>query len=216
MQLNHLSDRALLADTKNLAQTERGLLTKVIHHLREIDRRRLYSDLGYASLFEYAVKELQYSEGQAGRRLQAMRMIKEIPEVEEKIASGELNLSNVAQAQGFFRELAKGASPTMPVLTKSMKIEILQKLENKSTREAQRELSKLAPEAAMPRERQRIINDDCVEIKFVADKDLAAKLDEVRALAGPKGATMGMAELFAYMADLAVPAAPAITTALGF
>jgi len=96
MQLNHLSDRALLADTKNLAQTERGLLTKVIHHLREIDRRRLYSDLGYGSLFEYAVKELQYSEGQAGRRLQAMRMIKEIPEVERKIASGELNLSNVA------------------------------------------------------------------------------------------------------------------------
>jgi len=206
MQLNHLSDRALLADTKNLADAERGLLTKVIHHLREIDRRRLYSDLGYGSLFEYAVKELQYSEGQAGRRLQAMRMIKEIPEVEEKIGSGELNLSNVAQAQSFFRELAKGASPTMPVLTKSMKIEILQKLENKSTREAQRELSKLAPEAAMPRERQRIISEDCVEIKFVADRDLAAKLDEVRALAGPKGATMGMADLFAYMAELAAQA----------
>jgi len=94
----------------------------------------------------------------------------------------------------------------MPVLTKSMKMEILQKLENKSTREAQRELSKLAPEAAMPRERQRIISEDCVEIKFVADKDLAAKLDEVRALAGPKGATMSMAELFAYMAELAAQA----------
>jgi len=206
MKLKLLSDRELLAATKNLAGNEREILTSVLRHLREIDRRRLYSDLGYASLFEYAVKVLQYSEGQAGRRIQAMRLIKEIPELEQKIASGELNLSNVSQAQSFFREAAKANVAHMPVITKTMKMAILQKLENKSTREAQKELLKLAPAAAMPRERQRLISEDCVEIKFVGGKELCAKLDEVRALAGPKGATMSMRELFEFMAAVAAAA----------
>jgi len=102
MNLKHLRDDELLTVTKDLVQMERTTLTKILHHLREIERRKLYSDLGCASLFEYAVKHLQYSEGQAGRRIQAMRLIKEIPEIEQKIASGALSLSNISQAQSFF------------------------------------------------------------------------------------------------------------------
>ncbi len=90
MQLKNLNDTALLTRTKQLTHDERQVLTSILHHLREIERRRLYSDLGYGSLFEFAVKELKYSEGQAGRRIQAIRLIKEIPAVEQKIASGGL------------------------------------------------------------------------------------------------------------------------------
>ena len=102
MKLYQINDRELLTQIKTMVQNERDLLVKILHHLREIERRRLFSDLGYKSLFEYAMCELKYSEGQAGRRIQAMRLLKDLPELEAKIATGALSLSHVQQAQSFF------------------------------------------------------------------------------------------------------------------
>lgn len=55
--------------TDQLVQQERELLIEILRHLREIERRRLFSALGFKSLFDYAVKRLKYSEDQAGRRI---------------------------------------------------------------------------------------------------------------------------------------------------
>ena len=107
MRLNLLKDQDLLSQIKRLVSDERLVLTKVLRHLREVEKRRLFSELGYQSLFEYAVKELQYSEGQASRRIQAMRLIRAVPQVEKKIEQGTLSLSNVAQAQTFFAKLKR-------------------------------------------------------------------------------------------------------------
>lgn len=84
MNLKSLSDSDLLAKTDQLVQQERELLSKVLFHLREIERRRLFSDLGFKSLFDYAVRRLACSEDHAYRRINAMQLIKELPSVEEK------------------------------------------------------------------------------------------------------------------------------------
>lgn len=204
MSYRACKDQDLLAKIKTLVQSERDLLIEILHLLREIDRRRLYCDLGFESLFAYAVQELRYSEGQASRRIQAMRLIKEIPEVEAKIASGELSLTNVQQAQSVFRDLQQ-ANPQR-VVSSEEKREILALVENKSTREAQRELIKLHPAAAMPKEKERIISDDALEVRFIVSDSLKAKLESVRSLLGPKGATMNYAELFEAMADVSAVA----------
>jgi uncharacterized coiled-coil DUF342 family protein len=115
MKLSNLKDRELLSRTRALVQVERTTLTQVLHHLREIERRKLFSDLGYRSLFEYAVEELRYSEGQAGRRIQAMRLMREIPEMEKKVESGSLSLSNVSQAVGMFQAVARQQKVMKPV-----------------------------------------------------------------------------------------------------
>lgn len=203
MNLNRLSDQELLKTTKDLVQVERSTLTKILHHLREIERRKLYSDLGCASLFEYAVKHLQYSEGQAGRRIQAMRLLKEIPEIEQKIESGVLSLSNISQAQTFFREASSHQSNgTANVVTRDDKLKVLSLLENKSARDGQRELIHLGGDAATPRERERVLADDKSEVRFVMDQALKDKLEEVRGLLGPEGMSMGFAELIAKAAEL--------------
>ena len=49
-----LSDRELLAQTRNLARVERHLQGAIIDHLAEIDARSLFLRRGYSSLFEYA------------------------------------------------------------------------------------------------------------------------------------------------------------------
>ena len=129
--LRALRDAELLAQTKSLVQNERELVAAILRHLHEVERRRLFSELGYKSLFDYAVKELKYSEGQASRRIQAMRLLKELPQLEEKIETGALSLSNLSQAQSYFREAVKSAKP----VAQEEKLRILESLENKSARD---------------------------------------------------------------------------------
>jgi hypothetical protein len=200
MNLTHLKDAVLLSQIKDFVQAERDLLVKILQHLREIERRRLFSDLGYRSLFDYAVGELKYSEGQASRRIQAMRLLKELPQVEEKIATGSLNLSNVQQAQSFFRHVQQ--NEPRRIITADEKLEILGKLENKSFREGQKELLKLEPEHALPKETERLVTTSTTEVRFLMTEDLKAKFEHVRSLLGIKGATMNYAELFDAMAEL--------------
>ena len=43
MNLKNLSDDSLISNTKNLVHKEREIITEILHHLREIERRRLFS-----------------------------------------------------------------------------------------------------------------------------------------------------------------------------
>lgn len=85
MNLNKLTDSSLIINAENLVREEREKLTHFLHYLKEIDRRRLYSSLKYKSLFEMTVKHFGYSEDEAYGRISAMKLLNEIPEVEEKI-----------------------------------------------------------------------------------------------------------------------------------
>src|SRR4051794_3851889 len=110
-QVQKLDNNTLLNKTKSLATAERKITLEVLHHLREIFRRRLFALRGFNSIFEYATKELGYSDASAQRRLAAMRLLTEIPEAEDKIKSGELTLTNAAQAQKLFNSEAKTGKP---------------------------------------------------------------------------------------------------------
>jgi NAD-dependent DNA ligase len=103
-----LTDQVLIEATDRVVAREREVLISVLEHLREMERRRLFSALGYASLWEYATKRLKYSEDQAWRRISAMRMMKELPEIEKS-----------------------------RTLVREEKTALLEQLENKSKREAE-------------------------------------------------------------------------------
>ena len=93
-----LSDRELLAQTGNLARVERHLQGAIIDHLAEIEARSLFLRRGFASLFEYAVRELGYSDAAAGRRIAAMRLCADNPQTRERLRDGSLSLSAAAGA----------------------------------------------------------------------------------------------------------------------
>lgn len=69
-----LPDDRLLAQARELARHERALRMVVLDHLREIAARRLFLRRSFGSLFDYAVRELGYSEAAAWRRIKAMRL----------------------------------------------------------------------------------------------------------------------------------------------
>ena len=97
-----LSDDRLLELTKELSGIEHHLEVVVIDHLREIQKRRLYLRLGFSSLFDYAVRELGYSDAAAWRRIKAMRLCTEVDGVRERLQDGTMTLNAAAQLQHAF------------------------------------------------------------------------------------------------------------------
>src|SRR5580700_10207076 len=104
MNLKSLSSSELLERTKSLVADERRVSSDVLLHLREIERRRLFAEAGFSSLFAYCVEELKYSEGAAYRRINAMRLLRECPEVEESIRDGSLSVSSASEVQRFVNQ----------------------------------------------------------------------------------------------------------------
>ena len=97
-----LSDDRLLERTKELSGIEHHLEVVVIDHLREIQKRRLYLRRGFSSLFDYAVRELGYSDAAAWRRIKAMRLCADVGGVRERLQNGEMTLNAAAQLQHAF------------------------------------------------------------------------------------------------------------------
>ena len=104
ISLKHIRNDQLLLKTKNLVQKERQINIQVLQHLQEIEKRKLYLDRGFPSLFEYAVKELGYSHSAAYRRIKTMRLCRDIPQATSKIKTGSLNLTTASQLQTFFEK----------------------------------------------------------------------------------------------------------------
>ena len=105
-----LSDRELLRETSNLVRHERHLQGAIIDHLAEIEARGLYLERGFSSLFDYAVRELGYSDAAAARRIGAMRLCADAPQAREGLRDGSLTLSAAAELQwAFDRQRRRGS-----------------------------------------------------------------------------------------------------------
>lgn len=199
MDLKNCSDANLIAKTETLVREEREILTAILHHLREIDRRRLFAALGYKSLFDFAVRRLNYSEDQAYRRIAAMRLLKEIPEVECRINSGELSLTHIGLAQSFFRQEGKAKE-----FTKSEKLELLTEIGGKSVREAEKITVAKASVQSPPAETVKLVAGDRVELRFSVKSDVHVKVEKLKGLLAHKNPHLSMEELFESLCDLGI------------
>jgi len=177
MNLKLISDNELIFDLKNLVSEERELLTTVLRYLKEVEIRKIYLQKGFSSMFAYLTEELSYSEGAAQRRIQAMRLLKDLPEIETKIQTGEISLSVASQIQSYLRKEEKKAP-----IKKEEKLELVNSLSGTSSRECERKLIKLSPDTALPREITKPLSEDNTLLQLVADKDFMKKLERIKEL----------------------------------
>src|SRR5262245_37425493 len=101
--ITDLSNHELHNHTLHASQNEKQATHEPLQYLGEVEARRLCAQRGYSSLFDYIVKALRYSEGAAAERVAAMRLLKDMPEAEDKLKSGELTLTNAAKIQCFIK-----------------------------------------------------------------------------------------------------------------
>jgi hypothetical protein len=204
MLLENLSPSSLHEKLVSISLAGRKLTLELLRHLREFDRRRLYAERGHSSLFEYVVEELKYSESSGQRRIFAMRALDDLPELEEKIESGELKVTQLAQIQSFLRLERKSGKR----VTISEKRSLIESMLGKSTRETERILAEKNPRVAL-RDQSKIVAPNVVQVIFTADDALMAELEEVRdrfAHRLPAGASLG--DVIRFLARSALASVP--------
>ena len=99
---SELGDQQLLEQTRRLAANQRCLEVHILDHLDEIDRRGLALRRGFSSLFDYAVRELRFSDAAAQRRIQAMRLCRRHGWVRASLQSGALSMTAAGQLETTF------------------------------------------------------------------------------------------------------------------
>lgn len=205
MNLKQKSDETLITDLKELVVKERQLLTEILHYLKEVEDRRLYLEWGYSNVYDFGQEELGYSESAIHRRVQTMRLIKEVPQVEKKIEKGEMSLTVAAQIQCFVRkENKKRKEEKEAPISKAEKLELVKKLEGTSARSCEKKLIQMAPETALPKEKTRPLTEEKTLIQFVADKKLMDKIEKLKALLSHQNIEGRYDKLFEKAVDMAL------------
>jgi hypothetical protein len=196
MDFSQMSNAKFLTAFQTKVEEERRITAEVLLFFREAERRMLYAEWGYSSLLAFAIKELKYSEPAANRRITAMRLLREMPEVAEKIQTGALSLSTVAQASTFFRQNEKHRSTKMAC---NEKREVLNAIENQSCRQTERILLERFPDLCpAPDEKRRAVAGGGMRVSTVFNSELMTKLEEIQDLLGKK---MELKDLVSRMAD---------------
>lgn len=196
MTLTSLKNEQLLDILFKKSADERKLTLEIIELLGEVERRSLHLEKGYGSLLEFCVNELKYSESAAYRRISAMRITKELPQVKQSIQNGALNLVTVTQAQTFFRQENKYQSK---VYSPTEKLLVLQSLENKSKRQAEKILLEKSPELPKP-EAVRQITDKLTRVTLCLDENVLRQLDQLKSKYSHINPNPSYAELIGLMA----------------
>ena len=93
--LAHLSDRELLARTRELVGRSNQIFATLLAHLAEIGARGLHRTRACASIYTYCIYELRFSEDAAARRAGAAKLVKRFPLLLPAIANGELHLTGL-------------------------------------------------------------------------------------------------------------------------
>ena len=171
MRLAHVNDKILILDLKKLVNAERQATASLLFHLREVEKRRLFSTFNCTSMFVYCVRELGYSESAAHRRLAAARLLKDIPEIASKIESGDLTLTNISLVNNFFESLKD-------------KKEALEKIEGLSKKDAEKKLFQMTGRVIDPPPSKKKISDDETQIAIVLKDETLKLMEKAQSLSG--------------------------------
>ena len=223
--MKHLSSVELLNRTRALAAEERRVTLQLIEHLKEIDSRMLYAELGFESLFAFVVRHLGFSEGSAHRRISAMRLFKDVPELREKLESGALTLTNAAKIQVALRAAGKArlgsrgdSGSHLQVIEQgdlnarsgdllkagiALKTEIIEACSNLSQSECDQVLFQKIPGLSeqLPSERVRKVDTDKSEIKFVVTEALLQKVQKLNLMISHSNPEQKILNLFERLVD---------------
>jgi 5-methylcytosine-specific restriction endonuclease McrA len=90
-----LDVRTLAACLRSCAGEERDRQVDFLRYLDPFDAREAYREAGHGSLWQFCLRELCLREGAAGRRIGAMRVLREFPRLEAPLRDGRLSLTTV-------------------------------------------------------------------------------------------------------------------------
>ncbi|MEQ9501066.1 MAG: hypothetical protein RIT81_29635, partial [Deltaproteobacteria bacterium] len=102
--LSCMTQNVLLRGLREALRAELKSGVQALRFMAEIERRKLYVERGFSSLFRFCVEGLGLTEDQACRRVAVVRAARRVPEVFSMIANGELHMTGVAKLSKFMND----------------------------------------------------------------------------------------------------------------
>jgi len=150
--------------------------------------------LGCTSLFDYTMRNLRYSEDQAQKRIVAMRLMKDMPEIENKIANGTVSLAVLSLLYSHIRRERMS--------TKSEKLILVEEIEGMTKRAAERFLiSKSSSPIYARRDKARALANDLTELRFVVHRRTEEKIGTLKGHLAHKKPNVTLGELLDLLCD---------------
>ncbi|UOF01296.1 HNH endonuclease [Bdellovibrio reynosensis] len=183
-------------------QKERKLLHVILEHIREIEVRKLYLGKAYSSIYEYLTKELGYSGSAAMRRLEAARLIHEVPVVAERIQEGALNLSQIGELSRAIKEKEKVSGQKVTAFQKQ---ELVSVVSGKTIKQTQHELARVLDLPIKEYDTQKVQKDESVRLELTLSKEQYEKLMQCKDLAAhillQENGTVSLSEVIEFIAN---------------
>jgi len=126
-----LDTRTLAACLRASAGEERDRQVDFLLYLVPFDSREAWREAGYGSLWAFCLGELHLREGAAGRRIGAMRVLRDFPGLEAPLRDGRLSLTTAVTLR--------------PLLTRENLEEMVTRAANKTDEETRELVASLMP-----------------------------------------------------------------------
>jgi 5-methylcytosine-specific restriction endonuclease McrA len=198
MQLKSVSNSELYEEFKKLMQLENRTKVQIVEYVREIERRKLYIEHGYTSLFSFLTKGMGYAVASAQRRMDSARLLEAVPNLKEDLESGALNLTQVSMVAQSIRQKRKEEPGAK--LNAEDKQELLNKIKNQDGQETQKILAQELNLEIKEYEKQKIQRDESLRLEITLSKEDAALFKRVRDLISHQNPSPTWAEVMAYLA----------------
>lgn len=120
---------------------------------------RAYLELGYSTMFDWLTKGFGYSNASAFRRIEAARLLNDVPEAGAQLKDGRINLSTLSQVQTVIRAQEKISGVKVSL---KLKKQIVEKIENRSSLSTEQFLTSVFPDTvtAIHQERRTVIDEN--------------------------------------------------------
>lgn len=160
--LRRIGKNQLLRAFSKVVTEDRSNTAAMLAYIGEIDRRKLYLEDSYPSMFALCTRHFGMSESIAGKRIRAGRAACRFPRILEMIRRGDLHLSGVHQLAAY--------------LTEQNHEEVLER----ATRRSMREIDLLIAEISPQPDRASVIRELSVEAEGSEGTDVEGTEGSVR------------------------------------
>jgi len=161
-----MNDTNLITALKKARSDERALQCYCLAMIAEVERRLLFAEAGYSSLFQYLVSVLGFSEASSLKRIQVSRLLTRFPQIFNLLSDGKVSMTVLMKLaphikQSNLRELLDGAL-------------------GKSVHDVEKLIAGIAPQTPKP-DQIRALDQELISIHFTADREFEKLLENAKA-----------------------------------